>query len=1131
MPTVSRSSWSRSLAIIAVLMLFPLAGCGGAPQTTEDAYYVQSLRLRITKARAAIEETRFTIARSRGAPYLPELYVRLAELLSEEASYHYRVAVERQQGSREGLHVPQVRLLKEQAIEVYQRILSDYPDTDLAPRVLFNIAQEHRELGNFDDMRSILGQLVERGRSRFLQQALILLGDYHFDRSELSEAEGYYLQVARGPRTRLSALSRYKLAWVAVNRGDCEQALGHFHRAIEIGREVADAEDLLAKVALERERNSSEASAEDQAEDREEEPLDESRLAQLTEVDERDLESLGGDYAIDVRRAAVTDLAYCYTQEREPELAVAFLREWSYDRATYVAGLARMARRLGTVEEGAGLLHVLRELLRLGPINLDRLEDARSMHTVLRSINSYEDLGVDIEHIVRVLRVYGSLVGVPSAEKESLKEEFEVYVRDLLTRAQAKMDGLGEGEQADFARSLGDGYRAYLAHFHESASSLDMMLNAAEVASVAKRYAYAAELSLRAADLLPERSARRRDALYDAVVRLQEVLRESDGDDIAARALARNGLLRAGRELLRFPVESDNERLVKFGIALAYLDSGRYVEAVDYLTAVAYEFPQSSEGDAAIRLVLDSFSDLSDFGALADAARRFSAEEGPASPALRGQIQPMLAATEQRMLDEVSLEAAGEEGGDLSVLVDFAERNQGTELGERALSNAFLAARAMGDTDKVYALGAQISEAYPNSEQLPGMLATIGQTAVARFEIDRAVEFLRQAAAAGHPQRSVLLGVVGQLQEQTGDLAGAIATYQETLALEQTPAAQATPLARLASVLERQGDPSMLLSSLAPFLHAATPEVLVRIGLAKLALGRTDEAEMDLQSALSAGATPEVRARAYFGSAEVLRSAVEAYPEITDIMLLEEFVTVVDVVQQAYLEAVREQDSDYSSMALLRLASMVRTAAAKIRRFSPPAELGEARAQVEAALGQRAQSLEQTAEEAVQACSRQAWQMRSFGPTARLCLGGDQPNSVLPEFDRVSRSTAGSPNIPDALRARVARNPEDVEALVEMGTLLLDAGAPHLARTALTSANQHGGGPTEANLLGVANHQIGDFGAALRAFAFAADANLEVGRQNLATLLRQLGLSDAATVALETFSEGRAGGRRIGAAP
>ena len=147
---------------IATILLSALAlglgavSCAHEKPPVRDAAYVEILRVKISKVRNAIAETREAIVGSRGASYLPELYLRLAELMSEEARYHHRVAFEREQRSSDTLHVPEVRLLKEQAIGVYQKILRDFPDSSLADKALFNIGHEHRELGNFDDMQQFL---------------------------------------------------------------------------------------------------------------------------------------------------------------------------------------------------------------------------------------------------------------------------------------------------------------------------------------------------------------------------------------------------------------------------------------------------------------------------------------------------------------------------------------------------------------------------------------------------------------------------------------------------------------------------------------------------------------------------------------------------------------------------------------------------------------------------------------------------------------------------------------------------------------------------------------------------------------------------------------------------------------
>ncbi|MBW2258717.1 MAG: tetratricopeptide repeat protein, partial [Deltaproteobacteria bacterium] len=301
---------------------------------------------RITKVRHAIEETREVIAASAGAPYLPELQMRLAELISEEARYHYMVAREREQGRAETLHIPQVRILKEQSIATYRMLLVRYPDFHLADRVLFSIGQELRELGEFEEMRTTLEQLVKAyPDSPYRSEALLILGDFHFDKAEFAPAARYYQQIVAHGQPQLLGLAYYKLAWVHVNVGDCPEAFREFEAAMEASRAVA---------ALHTE---------------EAPPLEDARVeGEFAVPASRTIEDLVGDYGtLDVQREALVDLTYCYAQVRKPEEAAAYLRGQAATREAYVAALSKMAGRFALIEQPQGAAEVTRELLRLAP--------------------------------------------------------------------------------------------------------------------------------------------------------------------------------------------------------------------------------------------------------------------------------------------------------------------------------------------------------------------------------------------------------------------------------------------------------------------------------------------------------------------------------------------------------------------------------------------------------------------------------------------------------------------------------------------------------------------------------------------------------------------------------------------
>ncbi len=408
--------------LIPALLLL-LAGCGPTRVEVRDTPRVERLRMRITKARNAIEETRSAIVRGRGAPYLPELYIRLAELLSEEARYHYQVAYEREQRSDKALHVPQVRFLKEQAVALYTQVVRRYPDSEVVPRALFNTGQEHRELGSYEAMREVLRRLVKgHPKSPLSRSALLVLGDDHFDRNQLREAGREYKRIldAEGP-SRVKGLAHYKLAWVHVNLGGCKRALKHFERAILSVQAFVDEGGLLRGAA-------------------------------------------GGTYAdLDVRREALVDLTYCYSRERKPNTAVGYLRARAYDRGAYMAALQRLADRYSVLEQAEGAAAVTRELLAFAPDEPARLEDARLLHASLRKSGDFTRVGADVAAIARAGLRRAHAPETPAETRGRLLDEFERMSRDLATRAHEK----AKAKPGDRQRALqvAGAYEAYLEAF------------------------------------------------------------------------------------------------------------------------------------------------------------------------------------------------------------------------------------------------------------------------------------------------------------------------------------------------------------------------------------------------------------------------------------------------------------------------------------------------------------------------------------------------------------------------------------------------------------------------------------------------------------------------------------------
>ncbi len=1066
-----------------------LAACGAPPPVLPDPPRVEALRAQITKARNAIAETRIALTRNRGTPHEAELWVRLAELIGEEARYHYQVAKARE-GDAKALHVPQVRVLKGQAIDLYARVLRDWPDGPNAPRAWFNLGQEHRELGDYPAMREALGQLVTRFPADPLAaEALIVLGDDHFDRGEMAAAGKAYQRITKGPPSRTVGLALYKLGWVRVNEGDCAGALTAFEQAIDRTR-----------------------------------ALEGRALAGAT---------------IDVRREALVDLVYCYSRERAPDQAAAYLRARAHGRAAYVAALERMADRFGVMDQALGALSVARELLDVGPDDPQRLEDARLLHGAIRKTGRYQTVGEDATRIAAVVRRHLRRTGLTADQRARTVDEFEAIVRDLGTRGQEALFEARRGDAVDpaLAAQVAQAYRAHLAAFPAAKSRGAVVQNLADVLSAADADFEAGRWYLASAQAQPGTDLARK-ALYDAVVHFQTALQAPAGErSRVERVLARAQLRRAGGRLLaEGRLTADQARKVKFAIARSWYDQGQLREAGDRLEAVAFEAAGTAEGDAAVDLLLDAYSTRNDFLGLIDAGRRLAAADSPVSPAVKARIGPIVQAAEQQQLDELSLAAAGDEGGDPQAeLAAFADRFKGTALGERALLNAFVAARAAGDTAAMAALAGRIEREYPQSTQLAGLLAALGRAAAARFELDRAVAVYARAAALPGPDQVALATAAGQLRLQLGDGAGALAEFGQALKAVTEPAQRAEPAARIADWAARYAPPAEAIAQLKPLASAGDPRVWAVLGLAQVRAGQLDDGEATLQRVVErgAGVAPAILATALYGQAEALAKTLLTFEPGDDIDAVTELVTLVEVTEQAYLKAAREADPAVTAAALGRWAYVAGQVATRLGTLAAPSALsGEQAARFKAGLAARADGLRTMAGEALSACATQAWSRSSFGPPARACLSGKAPAQDALTMDALGpRRPAAANATLDDLRARVAKNPEDVAALRALGEALLAAGDAHAARLPLAAAVRAGGGAEELNALGLAQRAAGDIGGGLSSFARAAAGGLEAGRQNLADALRQAGLAAAADEALTRYPQGRAGGARLGGTP
>ena len=233
---------ARLIRIGVAAVLVGALACGTTRATNTalgklevDKQELARLKRDILKVDKSIDVTKGLLQRSKGERYLPDLYFRLAELYIEKSRLvYFRILEEAGADDKAAVVAPEARLLKDQAIAVYRRILSEFPDYQDDDKITFFIAHEYRELGNFQEMIKTYEELISKyPKSNFRFEAWLILGDYHFDKGDIDEAVGNYRSILKGPETYAHNMARYKLAWCYVNKDKTNLAVDLWEQAVK----------------------------------------------------------------------------------------------------------------------------------------------------------------------------------------------------------------------------------------------------------------------------------------------------------------------------------------------------------------------------------------------------------------------------------------------------------------------------------------------------------------------------------------------------------------------------------------------------------------------------------------------------------------------------------------------------------------------------------------------------------------------------------------------------------------------------------------------------------------------------------------------------------------------------------
>ncbi len=1089
----------HAVVIAGLLPLLSLAQFRPVDTQKEKEELIIKLGSDINKVDHSIDVTKTLIQHSPDAPYLADLYFRLAELYVERSRYVYSKIMESKpegENSLGGEQALEVQITKHLAIETYDKVLSEFPEYDKNDQIRFFKAHEYRELGEFDTMLTLYKELIQKhGRSDWAIEARLILGDHHFDKNDLVTAEKYYKEILSLPESHLHDMARYKLGWIRINQEKFDDALRLFEGAVRSKRKKKRG-------------------------------------------------AVGDAHSLDVKKEAMLALVWPFSEVRKAAQAPGYFRNLAESKTLYVAVMRKLANRYFVKTEYVNAALLYRHIV---PLSADVQENVEYVQRIYESItnmskrnrNRYAHAATDVKAIVKTVARFQNHLNFTEDQKSKLTHDLELRARDLATRlhqqAQAKND-----EQSAYIAS--EAYRRYLSLFREPKVRQEMQLNRASAlmeTKTANNFVKAGLQQEIVAHEIRDKGDAPRDAVYQAILSFYKAL-QKDGEyrrkhPTKPRLLnkletlrAREGLKQLGSFYVKSWPKSPQVVEVKFNVASMYYQQAEYKKASELFAQFVREYPTHKDMANAGQLALDCLYRLDDLEGLAKLSDEFVANKSIRDMTFKNAVAKSGKSARARGVQTTLLQAAQEEDFGQAMLERWESMGKDSDQAEDVLYAAFVKYKNESHVAGVYQFGGRMMGAYPKSPKLKDVLGTMGAFAVRAADFERAAayfeEFYRRFPKA--PNAKSVLASAANIRLLMGDFDKAAAAFR-SLRKEGDAGTRRNAHEKLMEIYRE----SRNWDELARVAQTALQEnrnwlgAAFHLGVAYLEQNKFELAEKELRRAAGMRANGDFDAQAS-GRApfELGRLMHRRFDKLqfrdadTAEQVLGAKVELMGAMEQSYVAAIQSGQGEWGIAGLYEVARAYHGFGEFIAGAPAPGGLSQADLkQYKEALNEQGGQYKQKAKETMQVCKDKALELKVFSPFARACLAGTYgivDASTVRARSRVTGDETYQKHIA-ALREKLVKTPEHIDTLLQIARSALAVGDYHLAKLTLGKAVETDPrSATIQNLIGVTNWNLGKTQEAYEAFKKASDKKLKLGSLNLAALYHGFGYEKYAAAAL-----------------
>lgn len=777
---------------VGLLLTWSLALSAQVPEKK-----LPELKSEMAKVEKSIEITRAKMKEVKDVSFVPDLYFVLAELYTEKSRYLYAInRAENPKKSIEELDFTDATKVKRQAIETYQRFTENFPRHPNVDKALFFMAHEYRELGNNEDMVKVATRLTrDFPKSEYWEESMLQIGDFFLDQQKKPTlAKEYYQKIIERPQNPFIPLARYKLGWCYVGTGEFEPALIAFESVVTID----------AKISTEG----------------------------LPEIYKK----------TDIRRDALLALVWPYSEQNvlSPDRAHAlrYFERLVPDRVSLLKVLSRLGKRLMVKEKVDDAIPVYLRLIEITHNLEDRIAAFDSLYQALRKSKREWPLEVLAEPLGDTLVLARGSATMPAAELGKVEKNFEIYLRDIVTRVQKK--ARTTRKENDYKMAI-ESLEVYAGVFSQNRYTSAILLNLAESHFALKQYARAG-VYYEAVSKQPFKGSKK-DYQDSAIQAFALALKEPEKFSKIDLAEARHGFRDVGALYMKSYPQDPANPMIQFNIGRTYYDERDFDTAIANFKQFIQKYPTHKEATSAGQLILDSYNQREDYDNLIKAGRELIANSRLTDLSFKRDVTEIIRQAEFRKVQDSGGDPRSREYA--RKLVNFASKYQGTALGDQALYEAFVSFRKKKDP-QMYEPGETLLNKHADSKYAKEVVGVMGQKALDTADYRRASKYFEIFARKypADPASPSLMKNAALMREGMGDFREASDDLRELKA-------SAEEIARPLVLAQDWTAVSQVLSS----KPAATLKSQYWMGLAFYRQGLLDQARDFLQQASKNPAT------------------------------------------------------------------------------------------------------------------------------------------------------------------------------------------------------------------------------------------------------------------------------------